>query len=83
MLVEEYKERYYLGYFTGYAWRDHLKGRDLYKILDEIKNMDFLVLKHSWNEIFDLEAKQEEEFDFDGDPAPNAPVESSTITEGN
>lgn len=54
----------------------------LFKILDEIKHMDFLVLEHPLNEILDLETKQEEESDFDGDPTPNTPIKSSTPTKG-
>ncbi|KAB2632510.1 hypothetical protein D8674_028757 [Pyrus ussuriensis x Pyrus communis] len=54
MLAEEYDKRYNLGYQTGYAQRDHLQGWDVYKILEEIKNMDFPIPHYLLDEISDL-----------------------------
>lgn len=79
MFAEEYDEGYNLRYLTSYARRDHLKGWDAYKILEEIKNMDFFVQQYLLDEILELEAKQEEEFD----PSPNALGESSATSKEN
>lgn len=57
LLAKEYKEGYNLGYLTSYAWRDHPKGWDAYKIYDEIKYMDIPLPQHLLNKILDLEAK--------------------------
>lgn len=81
MLVEEYEEGYNLECLTRYTRQDHLKGWDVYRILDEIKHLNFVVLDHLLNEILDLKAEQDES-DSSSDPSLNAPGESSTTAKG-
>lgn len=81
LLAEEYEEGYDLGYLTSYAWRDHPKGCDAYKIYDEIKHIDVPLSQHPLNEILDLEAKQEES-DPKDDPVSDTPIESYILSKG-
>lgn len=60
-------EDYDLGYQTSYAWRDDLQGWDVYKILEEIKNMDYPIPHYLLDEISDLKIEQEEDFDLPHD----------------
>lgn len=50
-IVNEYIEGYNCGYLIGYAQTDHMEGWSIYKILEEIQNIDQPVLEYIFNEI--------------------------------
>ncbi|KAB2615167.1 S2-RNase [Pyrus ussuriensis x Pyrus communis] len=57
--------------------RDHLKGWSAFRIYEKIKHMKFPPPQHLLDEISNLEMEQED-CDLEGNPAPDAPSESSS-----